>query len=80
MDSDHRGRGIGLKLLQAAEESVSSLGGRLIVVETSGQDEYTRARHVYATAGYQAEARLKDFYGPGDDLVIFTKPIGSQGK
>jgi ribosomal protein S18 acetylase RimI-like enzyme len=77
VDRNHRGRGIGLKLLQSVEKSVNSLEGRLIVVETSGHEEYTPARHVYATAGYQAEASLKDFYSPGDDLVIFTKHLRS---
>jgi ribosomal protein S18 acetylase RimI-like enzyme len=77
VDRAHRGLGIGLALLQAVEEGVHSLGGRMITVETSGTPEYAPARHVYASAGYLDEARLKDFYSPGDDLVIYTKHIES---
>jgi ribosomal protein S18 acetylase RimI-like enzyme len=75
VDRAHRGRGIGLALLQAVEAGVRTLGGRMITVETSGTPEYAPARHVYTSAGYLDEARLKDFYSIGDDLVIYTKHI-----
>ena len=75
VDRAHRGHGIGLALLQAVEAGVRSLGGRMITVETSGTPEYAPARHVYASAGYLDEARLRDFYSPGDDLVIYTRHI-----
>lgn len=75
VDRAHRGRGIGLELLQAVEAGVRILDGRMITVETSGTPEYAPARHVYTSAGYQDEACLKDFYSPGDDLVIYTKHI-----
>jgi ribosomal protein S18 acetylase RimI-like enzyme len=75
VDRAHRGHGIGLALLKAVEAGVRSLGGRMITVETSGTPEYAPARHVYASAGYLDEARLRDFYSPGDDLVIYTRHI-----
>lgn len=70
----HRG-GIGRKLLAASEDGVRKLGGRLIVLETSGLPAYEPTRKFYLATGYTLEATLKDFYNPGDDLVIFTKHL-----
>jgi ribosomal protein S18 acetylase RimI-like enzyme len=70
----HHG-GIGRKLLTASEEAIHQLGGRLIVLETSGLPTYEPTRRFYVATGYTLEATLKDFYSPGDDLVIFTKHL-----
>jgi D-alanine-D-alanine ligase len=70
----HRG-GIGRKLLAASEEAVRKLGGRLLVLETSGLPVYEPTRKFYLATGYTLEATLKDFYKNGDDLVIFTKHL-----
>jgi D-alanine-D-alanine ligase len=72
--SIHRG-GVGRRLLAASEEAVRTLGGRLIVLETSGLPEYEPTRKFYLATGYTLEATLKDFYKDGDDLVIFTKHL-----
>jgi len=70
-----RGGGLGRKLLAASEEGVRSLGGRLLVLETSGLPEYEPTRRFYLATGYTLEATLKDFYKDGDDVVIFTKRL-----
>ncbi len=70
----HRG-GIGRKLLAASEDAIRKLGGRLIVLETSGLPNYEPTRKFYLATGYTLEGILKDFYSPGDDLVIFTKHL-----
>jgi ribosomal protein S18 acetylase RimI-like enzyme len=67
--------GVGRGLLKATEEAVRNLGGRLLVVETSGLPEYEPTRAFYLATGYLLEATLKDFYKDGDDLVIFTKNL-----
>jgi D-alanine-D-alanine ligase len=72
--TNHRG-GVGRKLLAASEEAVRTLGGRLIVLETSGLPAYEPTRKFYLATGYTLEATLKDFYKDGDDLVIFTKHL-----
>jgi D-alanine-D-alanine ligase len=73
VDPDVRGGGIGRKLLSASEDAVRKLGGRLLVLETSGLPEYNPTRKFYLSNDYTLEATLKDFYKEGDDLVIFTK-------
>jgi D-alanine-D-alanine ligase len=75
VDPSIRRGGIGRKLLAASEEAIRKLGGRLIVLETSGLPGYEPTRKFYLATGYTQEATLKDFYSPGDDLVIFTKHL-----
>jgi D-alanine-D-alanine ligase len=67
--------GVGRSLLGATEEGVHKLGGRLLIVETSGLPKYKATRAFYLATGYAQEATLKDFYSDGDDLVIFTKRL-----
>jgi GNAT superfamily N-acetyltransferase len=75
VDPGARGGGIGKKLLAATEEAVRKLGGRLLIVETSGLPKYEPTRAFYLATSYLLEATLKDFYSDGDDLVIFTKRL-----
>lgn len=75
VDPNIRRGGIGRRLLDACEQAVRNLGGRLIVLETSGLPNYEPTRKFYLATGYTLEATLKDFYHEGDDLVIFTKHL-----
>jgi ribosomal protein S18 acetylase RimI-like enzyme len=75
VDTRNRRDGIGRKLLAASEQAVHNLGGRLLVVETSGLPKYEATRAFYHASSYTQEAVLKDFYSEGDDLVIFTKRV-----
>jgi ribosomal protein S18 acetylase RimI-like enzyme len=75
VDPTARRRGVGRDLLGACEDAVRKLGGRLLVLETSGRPTYEPTRKFYISSGYTLEARLKDFYSIGDDLVIFTKHL-----
>jgi ribosomal protein S18 acetylase RimI-like enzyme len=67
--------GVGRGLLAATEEAIRKQGGRLLIVETSGLQEYEPTRSFYLATGYMLAATLKDFYSDGDDLVIFTKRL-----
>ena len=68
-----QGRGIGRALTNFAEQAITEHGGRLFVVETSSRETYTPTRRFYETLGYYEAGRISDFYGPGDDRVIFLK-------
>jgi hypothetical protein len=48
----------------------------MVLVETSGTLAYAPARRLYESCGYRYEAVVHDFYAPGDDLIVFGKPIG----
>jgi ribosomal protein S18 acetylase RimI-like enzyme len=75
VDPSYRRNSVGRKLLEGVEEEIRQLGGRLLVVETSGVEKYTATRRFYLATGYTHEATLRDFYHDGDDLVIFTKHL-----
>jgi ribosomal protein S18 acetylase RimI-like enzyme len=72
-DPDVRGQGIGASLIGAMEADIRSRQGRVIRVETSATEDYGPARGFYQSMQYREEARFKDFYKPGDDLVILKK-------
>jgi len=71
--SNMQGRGIGRALTAFAEQSIVACGGQLFVVETSSRETYTPTRGFYVAQGYREAGRIPDFYGPGDDRVIFIK-------
>lgn len=70
-----RGLGLGKELLRKAEETIGAMGGRRIYVETASRPLYEPTRAFYRRCGYGEEATLRDFYGPGDDKIIFLKVL-----
>jgi hypothetical protein len=46
-----------------------------VYIDTSGRAQYASTRAFYEKNGYVCEARLKDFYAPGDDRVIYSKVL-----
>ncbi|MEO8167075.1 MAG: GNAT family N-acetyltransferase, partial [bacterium] len=68
-----QGKGIGKKLNANAEELIRSLGGNLIVAETSSTQRYDKTRQFYLNTGYTELARIRAYYRAGDDLVVYGK-------
>lgn len=68
-------QGIGRRLLNDAETSISDAGGRLILIETSSKPDYERTRYFYQSCGYEIIARIPDFYTPGDNKIVFQKRL-----
>lgn len=73
VDPELQGHGIGKQLLQFAEQNCLKQGGKLLIIETSSKESYRPTQAFYLKNGYQIEARIKDFYAPGDDRLIFTR-------
>lgn len=74
-DEAFRGRGAGRALTEAMEAELRGKGGRLVRVETSSTEAYGPTHGFYERTHFAEEARLRDFYRPGDDLVILTKRL-----
>lgn len=72
---ERRGVGLGRILLAQTEERIRAAGGRRLYAETSGRPQYRPTRRFYRQAGFRREARLRDFYAPGDDKLIFVKEL-----
>src|SRR5262245_33148301 len=75
-----QGRGLGRRLLAETEARIRARGGRRVWVETSGRPDYAPTRAFYERAGYAREARLADFYAPGDDKWIYVKELETPGR
>jgi GNAT superfamily N-acetyltransferase len=75
VDQRQQGHGVGKALIRSVEERVRERSGRLLIAETEGQPSFESSRRFYLSTGYELEARIRDFYKPGEDLVIFTKPL-----
>jgi ribosomal protein S18 acetylase RimI-like enzyme len=70
-----QGQGIGRGLMDLAEHAVGKRGGGGLYIETSSRAAYDRTRRFYRQAGYRQVARLRGFYAPGDDKIVFCKEI-----
>jgi ribosomal protein S18 acetylase RimI-like enzyme len=67
--------GLGRALQLHAEEFVRSRGGERLVLETSGQPSYQRARRFYEKGGFREAGRIRDFYKANDDCIIYCKEL-----
>lgn len=67
--------GIGRRLIHHTESVVKGEGARMLLVETSGQPAYEGVRSFYKRCGYEEEARVRSFFKPGDDKVIYVKNL-----
>ena len=71
-----QGQGIGGALIDHVEAELHRAGpdaAQVLVVETSSTDQYARTREFYPKHGYVEEARIRRFYGPDDDKVVYWK-------
>jgi GNAT superfamily N-acetyltransferase len=67
--------GLGKMILREAERKVFERGGRRVYIETSNRPQYESTRAFYLRCDYRCEATLHEFYGPGDDKVIYVKTL-----
>ena len=72
---EYRKKHYGSVLLSEAEQRVRALGGHLLWIETSGRPLYEPTRHFYLKNGYELEATLREFYGPGDPKLVYRKVL-----
>lgn len=80
LPGDH-GRGTGTALVAHVEDSLREAGestARVLVVETSSTGQYDATRSFYLARGFVEEARIREYYGPGDDKVVFWKQLAAR--
>jgi D-alanine-D-alanine ligase len=68
-----QGTGAGSALVKEVERRIAEDRARLLLIETGGREEYAGTRRFYERLGYAEQARVRDFYAPGDDRVVLTK-------
>ena len=74
-DPKVRGQGVGAALVSAMEGDLRRKKARLIRVETSAMEAYGPTRGFYQAMRYVEEARFRDFYKVGEDLIILSKKL-----
>lgn len=75
---DHQGRGRGTAMMRYIESELADQGQRVLLVETSSLPFYDRTRAFYAKCGYDKEARIREFYKDGDDMIVFRKSLAAR--
>ena len=76
IDPDHQRQGRGKAMLAHVENWLVQEKQRILLVETAGVDEFEYVRKFYSDSGFEAEARIRDFYESGVDKVVFRKSLG----
>lgn len=71
----YRGRGIGGAMMRYLENRLRVGGERILIVETMGTPALMPTRAFYRANGYTEEARIREFYEPGGDKVVFWKHL-----
>ncbi len=72
---EQQGKGYGAALLQHVEAALKAKGQRILIIETSGLDNYELTRKFYLKNGYDEEARIREFYREGEDKIVFWKKL-----
>lgn len=67
------GKGLGKALLNATEKALPE--ARLIIIETTQLPDQDAARALYTQSGYVQQAHIPDFFGDGEDKIVFTKRV-----
>lgn len=70
-----QGSGYGGAIVRRLETLLHDDGHRVLIVDTSGKDEFVPTREFYRKSGYVEEARIRHFWAEGDDKVVFWKLI-----
>lgn len=70
-----QGTGAGTFLMSEVERRLRERNARLVLAETSSRVAYAPTRAFYMARGYTEAARVREFYGPEDDRVMFTKRL-----
>jgi ribosomal-protein-alanine N-acetyltransferase len=71
-----RGRGIGGKLVRAAERNAVVRGARVMLLETG--EANLAAIDLFVRSGYQRDGRVARYYRTGYDALRFRKALGAR--
>ncbi len=73
--SDIQTKGVGSSMMGFIEDYLRVRGHRILIVDTSGTDQFASTRRFYEKLGYAKEAVIRDFWNEGDDKVIYRKRL-----
>lgn len=67
--------GIGRRLLEEAERLARQGGATEMFIDTAGRAQYAPTRAFYERMGYRVHEVVTEFYGKGDDKVVYRKQV-----
>ena len=67
--------GVGRALLEAAEQTAATAGGRVLTIELSSGPHSAAARQFLARVGYKSAGEVAEFYKDGTARLTFAKPL-----
>ncbi|MBM2576171.1 GNAT family N-acetyltransferase [Jannaschia sp. Os4] len=70
-----RRRGVARALLAAAAETARGQGGRLLLIDTSSDEDQAPARVFYAASGCDHVATIPGYYADGVDKVTYLRRL-----
>ncbi len=73
--SDIQAKGIGSKMMSFIEDHLRNKGSRVLIVDTSGTEDFQLTRNFYEKLNYNKEAVIRDFWAEGDDKVVYWKKL-----
>ncbi len=73
--ADIQGKGIGKSMMAYIEQELKQKGHRILIVETSGTDDFEPTRKFYENLNFTKEAVIRDYWEEGDDKVIYWKKL-----
>lgn len=74
---DYQRQGIGRAMIGYIEQMLTAQGERLLLVETSGLEDFAGTRAFYHKCGYEKEALIREFYQAGEDKIVFRKLLNN---
>ena len=75
VDPDLQDQGVGSLLIDFLEGEVRKIQGRMALAETASIGEYEKTQRFYLHKGFEAVARVADYYYPGNDRITFCKRL-----
>ena len=75
---EEQGRGLGAQTYTRAEAAMRKAGAKHLYADTSSSDRYAGTRGFYQRMGFEEEARLADFYAPGDGKIVYVKALDAE--
>jgi len=68
-------QGRGKAMLDHVVDSLALHGERILLVETSGTEDFDYVREFYRNNGFTEEARIREFYAAGVDKIVYRKQL-----
>ena len=72
---EQQGKGIGREMMLYLERLLIDKSARVLLIETSSEEQFHLTRKFYRDLGYVHEATIRDFWQEGEDKVIFWKKL-----